>query len=801
MLKNYLIIAWRNLTRNRTASIINLFGLSVSVAFCLLLFYHIRWEQSFDTFHANTGRLFRAESTADGDDEKMHLNFPIMAGPDLQHNFPEVAAVNRFVSGYEALVKVGNAVFQEKEMARADANFFQVFSFPLVKGDPRTVLSSPRNIVLTESVAKKYFGDRDPLGQTIGMADDSTQLYRVSGVARDVPANSSLQWGLITPIESDPDYAFRVKEGFGNMMYGLIVELRPGTDARVFEGKMNGWVKGYVRPYLDNAAKNGAEASIYEKYHWHLRPLADCHYNPSPGWGHYTNVKAIYQLFCIVGVILLLASLNYVLMTVSGAAARSQEVGVRKVMGAGRRGIILQSWVATQLTVGIAVGFGLLLSWLCMPLLKTVIGSGVSFSSLSWTDVTLGAVGLSLTLGILAGYYPAMLISRLKPVSIMKSFSSVRINPRFSKALVVIQFTCCVVLMAAAFIISRQMSFVMNKDLGFDKDQVLIIHTSSLGWDAGVQTKDRLYAFARSRPDVLAYTAMDGGPTGSHNLNGIKLDGKQEWYNCMYVDYDYFELLKTKTLEGRTFSRDYPTDTAIQNRPCVVNEAMMTLLGSRAKLGVYIPELRATVIGVVKDYNFESLSKKIEPEQHRLMVGHKPSDIMFKIRGGQVASTIGAFETEWKKLTNNYPFSFDFLDASLAARYEADVRAQRGMSVASIFAIVIACMGLFGLSAIAAANRVKEIGIRKVLGASVPELVRMLAAGFVSMVVLAIVVAVPLAWWLMNKWLEDFAYRVEIQWWMFAVVGLMAVVIALATVSFQVVRAARANPVEALRSE
>ncbi|HEY4112409.1 ABC transporter permease [Puia sp.] len=820
MLRNYLIIAWRSLLRNRTASIINLFGLSVSVAFCLLLFYHIRWEQSFDTFHINKQRLFRAEMSQTGsnagrekaatgffarflpgDDQKMQLGFPIICGPDLQRNFPEVAAVTRLAQGEEKLIRAGDAVYRQTEVAVADANFFEVFSFPLLKGDPRTVLSSPRNVVLTASVAKKYFGDREPLGQTISLAGDSTQLFRVTGIARDVPANSSIQFGVVMQIESDPDYPERVKAGFDNAMYQLVVQLKPGTDAGAFEGKMNTWVKNYMKPALDFYRQNGVAATLIDNFHWHLRPLADCHYNPSTIWGHYTNQKAIYQLFCIVGVILLLASLNYVLITVSNAAARSQEVGVRKVMGAARRSIVLQSWLETQVTVGVAVGFGLLLSWLGMPLLKSVLGSGASFSTLSMTEVVAAAVVLALGLGLVAGYYPALLISRLKPLSVMKSFSSVRINPRFSRALVVIQFTCCVVLMTAAFVIDRQLSFVMNKDLGFDKDQVLIIHTTTLNADMSRKTRDRLYAFARTRPEILASTSMDGGPTGSHNLNGIVLDGKQEWYNMMWVDYNYFELLKVKTLQGRTFSTAYPTDTAVVNRPCVVNEAMMRLLGNKAKMGVYIPELRATIIGIVKDYNFESLTQKITPEQHRLMNNRAPSDILFKVRGGQVAATIHAFESEWKSLTNNYPLDYDFLDASLAKRYEADVRSQQAMGAASFFAIVIACMGLFGLSAIAAANRVREIGIRKVLGASVRELVGMLASGFVSMVGLSILIAVPLGWWLMNNWLEDFAYRITIQWWMFAVVGLAALVIALATVSFQVLRAARANPVEALRSE
>ena len=800
MLRNYLIVAWRNLLRNRTIGIINLFGLSVSVAFCLLLFYHVRWEQSFDTFHANKDRLFRCEmSTLRDGTENNQLAFPLVAGPDLERSFPEVAAINRFQLQGPKLVKAGENIYQEKEVLQADANFFQVFSFPLLKGDAKTALATPEDVVLSATVAKKYFGDQDPVGQTIRLTSEGDRPYRVTGVAADAPANSSIRFGLIFPVMG-ADYKEDIQDGFNRMNDLLMVQLKPGVDRAAFEKKMNSWVRTYIGPYMDTLWYKAEPASVRASYHWVLRPLAEAHYREAQGWGHYTNAKMIYQLSCLVVVILVLASLNYVLVTVSNAASRSQEVGVRKVMGAGRGSIVLQSWLETQLIVGLAVGLGLLLSWAGIPLLHLAFGSEVHFSSLSWGEVALAVLALAVALAIIAGYYPALLISRLKPVSVMKSFSSVRINSRFSRVLVVVQFACCVVLMAAAYIISRQMNYVMNKDLGFDKNQVLIIHNPSWDRDFVRNTKEQLYAFAQSRPDVLGYSAMNGGPTGSHNHNGIIVDGKQEWYEMMQVDYNYFELLKLKLVAGRTFSRDFPSDTVIATRPCVVNEEMMRLLGKEARLGVYNKALRGTIIGVVKNYNFESLSKKIEPEQHRLSTGFY-SDLLFRIRGGNVGATIGAFEKEWKQATHNYPFSYDFLDDSLRQRYEADLRAQYAMEWAGGFAILIACMGLFGLSAITMANRTKEIGIRKILGASVGELAAMLARGFLSMVGLAILIAVPLAWWGMSRWLADFAYRIEIRWWMFGVVGLMAVGIALATVSFQVLRAARANPVEALRSE
>jgi putative ABC transport system permease protein len=818
MLRNYLKIAWRNLLRNRTLSVINLIGLSISVAFCLLLFYHIRWEQGFDTFHAKKDRLFRCEQTSFGDltapskkgsvlsmltgddDAKNQLSFPMVAGPDLQRTFPEVASFTRFEDQGTELVHAGKGVYKEGQIIHADGNFFSNFSFPLLAGDVRTALSSPTNVVLSASVARKYFGDADAIGKTISLVNDSDRLFKVTGVAADAPANSSLQFGLVFPVESDRQYLAYLKSGFDRMNDVLIVQLKPGVDRARFEQKMNTWVQRYIKSYMDTTWNKDMPASVRDSYGWHLRPFADCHYNVSADWGHYTDAKAIYQLLCIVVVILLLASLNYVLITVSNAAARSQEVGVRKVLGAGRRSIILQSWMETQLTAGIAVVVGVLLSLLGMPLLRSVIGSGVVFSDLSAAEMLGAALVLAILLGLLAGYYPALLISRLKPISILKSFSSVRINPRFSRVLVVVQFTCCVVLMTAAFVIDRQMNFIANKDLGFDKDQVLMIHNPSYNRAFTAKARQGLVDFARTQPAVLGWSSMGGTLTGSMSTNGIMVNGKQEWFRQTNVDYTYFDFLKIKLVAGRGFSPDFPTDTAKAVRACVVNETLWKLLGKDAKLGVFNKALYATVIGVVRDYNFASLTKKIQPEQHMLSNGYA-SEFLFKIKAGQTPATIAAFESAWKKATNNYPFSYSFLDASIAQMYESDLRWQRAMRAASFFAILIACMGLFGLSAITAVNRTKEIGIRKILGASVRDLVTMLASGFAVMVGVSIVIAIPMAWWIMNSWLEDFAYRIEMRWWMFAAVGAMAFLVALVTMSFQVLRAARSNPVDALRAE
>ncbi len=818
MFRNYLKIAWRNLLKNRTFSIINIVGLSFSVAFCLLLFFYIRHEQSYDSFHKKKDRLFRVEMTntwpstdpkpknhlfsflTKNDDVENAINFPLVVGRDMQQTFPEVKSIMRFQDGGDQLVKPGKEVYKEKHVLYAEDNFFQNFSFPLIKGNPKAVLASPKNIVLSETAAKKYFGNQDPIGKTIELISDSSLLFTVTGVAQDAPENSSIQYGLILPLEADPDYEQNIKERFNHMSHKLIVELADGVSMEQFENKMNKWAKKYFTdPFVAEYGKYYKEFD-FSKFRWYLRPLADCHYNVSAPWGHYTNAKNIYQLLCLVIVILLIASLNYVLLVISNAAARSQEVGVRKVMGANRKSIILQFWVETQIVVVISVLAGLVLARLFLPLFNSAIGSELDFNHFSWKEIVPALLILCFTLGILAGYYPAWMLSKMKPVTILKSFQTFKINPRFSRMLIVLQYASCVVLMIAAFIINRQMQYISNKDLGFDKEQVLMVRNPTWDYQFTKRVRDRLATFAQSQPSILLFSGMNGGLTGAYNTNGFLLNGEQKWRRELTVDYNYFEMLGLKFVQGRPFSKEIATDTSKKIHPAVVNETLFNLLGKTAKLGEYCEPLRATIIGVVKDYHFETLSKKIEPEEHVLTRGYE-GNFMFKIKAGQMKPAMAAIEKEWKNITANYPFEYTFLDQTITQMYEPEMHWQKTIQASCFFAILIACMGLFGLSAINAINRTKEIGIRKVLGASVKDIVGTLSSGFFIMVSISILIATPLAWWIMNAWLEDFAYRIHIRWWMFALVGIAALLIALITVSLQAIKAAVANPVESLRTE
>ena len=817
MFKNYFKIAWRNLIKNKSLSIINITGLSVSIAFCLVLFFYIRYEQSYDSFQTKKDHLFRLEMSntfpssdtakksffsflTKNDDINNQLVFPVIVAANMQNEFPEIRSITRLKDNGDILVKINNETYKENHFLYSDSNFFSNFSFHLIKGNPRTVLNSNNDVVISASLAKKYFGTGEAIGKTIELDQDTTMLYTVSGVAEDAPQNSSIQYNLIVPITSDPGYQEQINEGFNQSNTVYMVELANNVDYKKFETKMNKWVADYyTKPY---EAEYGKYVKDYDfsNFRWYLRPFTECHYNISQPWGHYTDAKSIYQLSCLVAIILLIASLNYILLVISNAAARAQEIGIRKVLGANRKKVILQFWTETQLVIIVSIVFGLLLLQPLLLLFNNVMESHIKIDDFTWKEILFPSFILALVLGIIAGYYPALILSKMKPVSVIKSFQTFKINPRFSKIMVVIQYTSCVVLMFAAFVINRQMRFINNKDLGFDKEQVLMVRNPTFDWNFTKRVHDRLLVYAQSQPSISSFSGMNGGLDGSYNDNAFTLNSEKKWLKQITVDYDYFKMLGIKFVEGRPFSRDISSDTSGTLRPSIINETLFNMLGKDAKLGVYNEAIRSTIIGVVKDYNFETLTKKIQPEQHVLARGYEEY-FMFKVKAGEMQNTIARLHKEWKQISGNYPFEYTFLDQSIAKMYEADKRWQSIIQAACFFAIFIACLGLFGLSSINAINRTKEIGIRKVLGASIRDIVSALSSGFVLTFAIAIIIAIPFAYWIMSNWLQSFAYRINLNPGLFLIVGLIALSIGLIAVSIQAIKAALANPVESLRTE
>ena len=734
------------------------------------------------------------------DNVKNQLTFPLVVAANMQNAFPEVKSITRFKDERDNIIKVNNDVYREPHVLYADNNFFSNFSFHLLKGNPKTVLNSTGNIVISASLAKKYFGNANPLGKTIQVIIDTTQTFIISGVAEDVPHNSSIQYSVVIPLLSDPNYKENIEGGFNSANHLYVVELADNVDYKKFETKMNKWVVDYyTKPFVAEYGKYYTNYN-FKNFRWYLRPLADAHYNASEGWGHYTDANKMYQLACLVIIILLIAALNYVLLGISNAASRAQEIGVRKVLGAKRISVIIQFWIETLIVTGIAVIIGFILMQLLLPLFNNVMGTQINFNDFSFLTVVAALLFLALFLSLTAGYYPALLVSKMKPASVIKSFQTFKINPRLSKAMVIVQYTFCVVLMIAALVINQQMRFINNKDLGFDKDQVLMVRNPKWDPDYTKQLTRRLQAFAQSQPVVLSFSGMNGGLDGSYSDNGFMLNGVQQWRKQISVYYNYFNMLGIKFVQGRPFSKAFPSDTSREVHPIVVNETLFKMLGKDAKLGVYNEPLDGTIIGIVKDYNFETLSKKIEPEEHRLAINYV-GNFMFKVKAGNMQNVIASLQKQWKQISDNYPFEYTFLDQSIAKLYDADMRWQKIIQASCFFAIFIACMGLFGLSAINAINRTKEIGIRKVLGATVKDIVATLSSSFIVMIAISVVISIPIAWWIMNKWLEDFAYRINITWWMFAVAGIVALLIAFVTVSFQAIKAALANPVKSLRTE
>lgn len=817
MISNHLKSAFRNLKKFRLFTLINLFGLSISVTFCVLLFLHIRHEQSYDGFNENRDQLFRLEMTnmwkgpdvkekksifsyfTETNDIKNGLVFSVIVPGDIQRNFPEVQYAIPVKDEGPSFVNINGRIFKEEHTVFAGKDFFNAFSFKLLEGDPAAVLSDNKNVVITKTLAQKYFGSANAIGQTILLSDYDSLVMKVAGVVEDPSALSGIQYSIILPVTANPNYEQSLKEGFNWSNYLVMLQLKKGVDAIAFEDKMNAWVKKYfVANYLDG--QTWIDKEVIKKMHWYLRPIAAAHYNISAPWAHYTNAKSLYQLSIIVIIILVLASINYILLTIANGAARAKEVGVKKMMGARKSSVIAQFWTETQLLVLLAVFAGFIASWLLLPVYNNVTGSTISIKEFSVFEIAGALLMLAVLLGLIAGYYPALIISRMKPIGLVKGNSAFKINPRFSRVMIIAQYTVCIGLMMAAWVINRQMNFVFNKDLGFDKEQVLMVKNQGFDYARTQKIRQRFESWIGSEPSIRYYTAMTGGLTGQGNTNGFQMNGQQYWMKQISVDYDFVELLDLKMVQGRSFSRKISSDTSSVIKPSVVNERLFKMLGSKARIGVYNEDIRSTIIGVVKDYHFETLSKKIEPQQHTLAKKYA-SFFLFKVQGGQMQSAIKKIETQWKDATGSLPFEYTFLDEDIAKMYDADVRWQNLVQASCILAVIIACMGLFGLSAINASNRTKEIGIRKVLGADVKDIVANLSLHFMGMIAISLIIAIPASWWIMNEWLQDFEYRITITPGMFVGVALTAIFIALLTVSYQAIRAAIVNPIRSLRSE
>lgn len=824
----------RNLRRNRIYSFINLAGLSISGAFIILVVLYVKHALQMDKYSTKTDNIYRIEMTqfsyekkkeepkkgffdwlAKGSEKKNTLATPVILAGDLQKSLPEIEATTRLKRLYEPVLKFGTRSFRENGdgVAYVDKNFFSFFDLPLVYGNPTTAFSNKNSAVISQRAAKKYFGDLDPIGKTFSISSEDNQLFTISAVAKNFPANSSMQFDVMVLVEGSIYYEGQVEQGTNTMSYLTLLSLKPGTDRKLFEQKLDRFGAKYFAGHIESYKKFSPEGQSTE-FSLFVRPFAEAHYNASTPWFYFTDLKSLYQLIVLALIALGIACLNYVLLSLSRVAARSHEAGIHKTIGARWKHIMAMVLTETCVLVSIAVLLGFVLAVIALPYFNELANVKISQAEiLSW-DFLLVAIGLIVLLSLVAGIYPAIKMAGISPLNMLRKFGTYKLSPSLSRLFIGVQYTACIVLIVLAIVIARQIDYVYNKDMGFDKEQVLIVNNPY--WGDKLKTlalREKLQQYASSKPALIGFTASTFRFGGGLNRNGHIINGERQLISEMTVDYDYFEFNKIQIVHGRPFSPQFLNDTSRLDIPrekldslstqkrsnLVVNATLYGILGNPPLNELNRP-LGGIIVGVCKDYFIEGLQQKIAPVYHLCrpqILGY----FSFRIgKGENIASVLGSFQTEWKKFSED-PFTYSFMDEDVKLVYESNARWMKIISAASWMAIFIASLGLFGLSAVTAVNRTKEIGIRKVLGARILQLFYTLNRQIAIIVLVAVVIAMPIAVYIADSWLQDFAYRIQLKWSIFALAAIIGVLCAIIAVSYHTLKAATGNPVKALRNE
>lgn len=793
MFKNYLKVAWRNLRKHKAFSFINVLGLAVGFTACFLIFLYVRFELSYDNFHSKGNRIYRLGSDLKTPTDNMHMGITSWAfGPALKTDFPELEAFVR-VNNADILVQKGDLKFQESNSLFVDSPFLKVFDYPLLKGDPATAFKEPASVVFTESAAKKYFGSSDPMGQTVLITGDQYPA-KVTGILKDLPANTQLNADMFISMSTLKATLNSTRdEQWGN--YGAITYLllKPGVNPASLAKKFPAFIERH----------NGEEARRMQMFvSFALEPLKDL-YLRSDRQGQERGSMSNVYIFSIVAIfILLIACINFVNLTTARAAERAKEVGIRKVAGAQQQQLAAQFLGESLMLCIAAFLLAVLLSGLLMPLFNLLAGKQVtngilhSGSELGWLFIA------SVVVGVLAGFYPAAVLANFQPITVLKGrFSTGTRGMMLRKGLVIAQFTISISLMIATIIVYRQMNFMNNRDLGFNKEQMLVLETHG---DVAQETLKNAVMGIAGVKSVTLSAAVPGGDNSSayseiENRHG---DLQITTLNAYFVDFDFTSTYNIKMVAGRALSRDFGTDTT---QAMLLNEKAVQTLGfasAQEAVGKRFKQWgrEGRIVGVVKNFNFRSLRDEVEPLSIRI----EPKNfelLTVKLDARQAASIIPALEDKWKAVILKRPFSYFFLDEYFNRQYRAQVQFGKLFFNFAILAIFISCLGLLGLASYSTLQRTREIGVRKVMGASVASIVNLLSAEFMKLVMVSFVVAVPLSWFFMYRWLKEFAYRAAITWWIFAVAGIIALTISVITISFQAIKAALANPTRSLRSE
>ena len=806
MIKNYLKIAWRNIRKNKTFSIINVAGLAIGLACFILIAMFVMDELSYDRYNEKADRIYRVNSDIrfGGTELKLAVCSDPM-GATLKKDYPQVEQFTRiYASSGSKRIKKGDQYIDEERVAHADSTVFDVFTLPPITGDTKKALNEPNTVVISESAAKKYFGTTDAIGKTIETNENNGTVYKITAVIKDIPQNSHFHFDFLFSMDN-------VQYGYGNFLshnFQTYIVLKAGTNYKAFEKNFIQVIDKYIIPQAKQFMQiNSMEEFVKSgnKLEYSLMPLTDIHLRSDrfPELGVNSSIQYVYIFSAVAIFILLIACVNFMNLSTARSANRAKEVGIRKVLGTGKKSLVGQFLTESTVMVFIGLLLAIALVWVFVGYFNDMSGKNLSISTLFQPGYLIFLLALPLVVGAMAGIYPAFFLSSFLPITVLKG----KINQGFRKnyfrsTLVVFQFFTSIVLIIGTIVVFRQLSFIQNKKIGFDKEQVLVIN--GLGNDMLTFRNEVAKMSGVKTSSFAGYLPVSNSSRNDNTFSTEAVMNEKNGFNMQVwnIDYDYIPTMGMEIVKGRNFSADYGSDSS----GVIINEATAKVIGYDDPIGKKLysndgngNSTPSTIIGVVKNFNYESLRQNIGPLSFRL--GYNRWAAAFKVTAADVKGLISNMERKWKTMAPGMPFSYQFLDEAFDNMYRAEQRVGKVALSFAILAIFIACLGLFGLATYMAEQRTKEIGVRKVLGASVSNIVSMLSKDFAKLVIIAAIIAFPIAWFAMNKWLQDFAYRIDIGWWIFLVAAAITLFIALFTVIFQAIKAAVANPVTSLRTE
>lgn len=813
MLKNYLKIAIRQLRKQKMYAAIKIGGFALGIAACLLIGLYIKNELSFDRSYPDNDRIYRVIGyyNTDGKTEK-GTSWPAPMGKTLKADFPEVEISGRLMPN-SLFDKAGSNEVRRADQVQntyeqgftyADQEMLDILQLPMVYGKREIALKEPLTMVISKRKADKYFPGTNPVGQVMYLNNDKTKPYRIGGVMQNIPETSHLSKFDFFLTLKGVEFYNGEQNNWNASNYPDYIKLRPGTNIAQLEKKISDdIIKNYLLPAMMKGGMKDAEKEA-QKFSLHLQKVSDINlysydiYDDTP----HGDVRFIWLFGAVAGFILVIACINFINLSTAKSANRAKEVGLRKVVGSYRSSLINQFLTESLVYSLISFILGILIGWLLLPYFNILASKSLIMPFSEWWFVPVILIS-ALIVGTLAGLYPAFYLSSFRPVQVLKgSISTGSKSSGLRNSLVVFQFSASIILIISTVVIYNQMHFILNRKVGFDKDQVVVIQgTNTLG-DKNVKSfKNELLKLASVKnASISDYLPVNGTKRNGNTFyieGRTKLDpgvGGQYWQ----IDDTYLKTMGMKLVEGRNFSYTMAQDT---QGSVIINQTLAKKLNLKKPIGAHITNGygKYTVIGVVEDFNFESMRDKVEPIV--LNFGLSPSIVSVKVGGSDMKNTLADITALWKKYSPDQPIRYTFLDEQFANMYQDVQRTGRIFTSFAVLAIIIACLGLFALSAFMAEQRSKEIGIRKVLGATVSNITALLSIDFVKLVLIAIAIASPIAWYGMTKWLQDFSYKIPISWWIFVLSGFVAIAIALFTVSFQSIKAALMNPVRSLRSE